>query len=313
MKKALVTGCAGFIGSHVAESLVDRGFFVYGIDCFSDYYPKELKISNLQFLLPRETFDFSESDINTIDSFPEVDFVFHLAAQAGVRQSWGKEFHNYSRQNIEATQRLLEGYTEKNLQKFVYASSSSIYGDAALPMTETATPAPISPYGVTKLAGEHLCNLYWKTYRLPAISLRFFTVYGPRQRPDMAISKFTKAITRGEPITIYGDGTQTRDFTYVSDIVDANILAATKGDPGRVYNVGGGNRISVLDLVTLLGKICNISPTLNFFPIQKGDVPDTLADTSRIREDLGWNPKTAIKDGLEAYVHWAMNQASGQT
>lgn len=308
MKKALVTGCAGFIGSHVAETLVDRGLFVYGIDCISDYYPKEVKISNLQSLLPCEQFEFSESDINTVHSFPEVDYVFHLAAQAGVRQSWGKEFHNYSRQNIEATQRLLEGYKEKNLQKFVYASSSSIYGDAPLPMTETATPAPISPYGVTKLAGEHLCNLYWKSYGLPAISLRFFTVYGPRQRPDMAISKFTKAITRGEQISIYGDGTQTRDFTYVKDIVEANILAATKGEPGRAYNVGGGNRISVLNLVTLLGKICNITPNPIFLPAQKGDVPNTLADTSRIKKDLDWEPKTAIQDGLEAYVHWAVDQ-----
>ncbi len=304
MKTALVTGCAGFIGSHVAESLINMGFFVHGIDCFTDYYPKAVKILNLKSLIPSDNFEFIESDINTMVSFPEVDYVFHLAAQAGVRQSWGDDFHNYSRQNIEVTQKLLEFYKESSIQKFVYASSSSIYGDVPLPMTETSTPHPISPYGVTKLAAEHLCHLYWKSYGLPTISLRFFTVYGPRQRPDMAISKFLNAIIMKQPITIYGDGNQTRDFTFVSDVVDANILAALKGNPGAVYNVGGGNKISVVNLVKLLGSICDSSPQMIFQPPQRGDAQDTLADTTLIKKDLDWNPKIDIENGLKIFVEW---------
>jgi UDP-glucose 4-epimerase len=171
-------------------------------------------------------------------------------------------------------------------------------------MTETSTPHPISPYGVTKLAAEHLCHLYWKSYGLPTISLRFFTVYGPRQRPDMAISKFLNAIIMKQPITIYGDGNQTRDFTFVSDVVDANILAALKGNPGAVYNVGGGNKISVVNLVKLLGSICDSSPQMIFQPPQRGDAQDTLADTTLIKKDLDWNPKIDIENGLKIFVEW---------
>ena len=301
-KKALVTGCAGFIGSHLVDKLLELGYEVIGIDCFTDYYPGELKGKNVSNALNHKNFKFVKEDILEMEEFPEVDYVFHLAAQAGVRASWGKSFEIYSRNNIEATQRLLEFYKNRELKKFVYASSSSVYGDAELPMKEDSILKPVSPYGVTKLAGENLCYLYWKNYNVPTVSLRYFTVYGPRQRPDMAIHKFVKAILNDEEITVYGDGKQTRDFTYVDDAVEATILAAEDTIMGEVFNVGGGSRISVNELIEQIEIIVKHETKLKYGEKQRGDVGDTLADTSKAGKLLGWKPMTNIDKGLEKYI-----------
>ncbi len=268
--KALVTGCAGFIGSHLTERLLKEGFEVIGIDCFTDYYSREIKEKNIENALNHDEFEFIEKDILNMEEYPEVDYIFHEAAQAGVRASWGKSFEIYTRNNIEATQKLLEFYKNKRIRKFVFASSSSVYGDAELPMKENSLLKPVSPYGVTKLAAENLCYLYWKNYNVPIVSLRYFTVYGPRQRPDMAIHKFVKAILNDEEITVFGDGTQTRDFTFIDDAVEANILMAKSEIEGEVFNVGGGSRISVNELIELLEKIAEKNAKIKYIEKQKG-------------------------------------------
>ena len=302
--KTLVTGCTGFIGSHLVDKLLEQGYEVIGMDCFTDYYPREIKEANISNALKSRDFKFIEKDILEMDKFPDVDYVFHLAAQAGVRASWGKSFEIYTRNNIEATQRLLEFYKERKIKKFVYASSSSVYGDAELPMKEDSLLKPVSPYGVTKLAGENLCYLYWKNYSVPTVSLRYFTVYGPRQRPDMAIHKFVKAILNNEEIIIYGNGTQTRDFTYVNDAVEANILAAENDVLGEVFNIGGGSRISVNDLIAEIVKLTGIRAKIKYTEKQKGDVNDTMADISKARNMLGWKPEIDIYRGLKEYLGW---------
>jgi len=317
--RILVTGCAGFIGSHLVDKLLEQGYKVVGMDCFTDYYHREIKEKNIENALknlslkkkalPKKyhknaKFELIEEDIMNMDNFPEVDYVFHLAAQAGVRASWGKSFEIYTRNNIEATQKLLEFYKDRKIKKFVYASSSSVYGDAELPMRENSLLKPVSPYGVTKLAGENLCYLYWKNYGVPTVSLRYFTVYGPRQRPDMAIHKFVRAILNEEEITVYGDGTQTRDFTFVDDAKEANILAANREIEGEVFNVGGGSRISVTDLIKLLEETTGKKARINYIEKQKGDVRDTLADTSKISDELNWKPEVKIEEGLKRFVEW---------
>ena len=306
--KALVTGCAGFIGSHLVDKLLEHGYEVIGIDCFTDYYPREIKEKNLSNALKNNNFKLVKEDILEMDKLPEVDYVFHLAAQAGVRASWGKSFEIYTRNNIEATQRLLEFYKSKDLKKFVYASSSSVYGDAELPMKENSLLKPVSPYGVTKLAGENLCYLYWKNHGVPTVSMRYFTVYGPRQRPDMAIHKFVKAIFRGDEITVFGDGTQTRDFTYVDDAVEVNILAAESNSVGEVFNIGGGSRISVNDLIEMMDNIIGKKAKVKYIEKQKGDVRDTLADVSNARKKMNWKPKIDIYHGLREYIWWYTNE-----
>ena len=307
--KALVTGCAGFIGSHLVDKLLEHGYEVIGIDCFTDYYRREIKEVNISNALNRNNFEFIEKDILEMDKFPEVDYVFHLAAQAGVRASWGKNFEIYTRSNVEATQRLLEFYKDYNIKKFVYASSSSVYGDAELPMKEDSLLKPVSPYGVTKLAGENLCYLYWKNYGVLTVSLRYFTVYGPRQRPDMAIHKFVTAILNGDELTIFGEGTQTRDFTFGDDVVKANILAAESDSVGEIFNIGGGSRISVSNLINEIEKIVGKKAKIKYIEKQKGDVRDTLADVSKAEKGLGWKPKTEINRGLESFIKW-MSQLS---
>ena len=307
--KALVTGCAGFIGSHLVDKLLEQGYEVIGIDCITDYYPREIKEENIAIALEHKDFEFIEEDILEIDQFPSVDYVFHLAAQAGVRASWGSSFEIYTRNNIEATQKLLEFYKDRKLKKFVFASSSSVYGDAELPMREDSLLKPVSPYGVTKLAGENLCYLYYKNYGVPVISLRYFTVYGPRQRPDMAIHKFVKAILEGEKITVFGNGTQTRDFTYVDDAVEANILATINDIVGEVFNVGGGSRIGVNELIEEIEDITELKAKVKYVEKQKGDVKDTLADTSKMRA-LGWKPKVEIEEGLKRFMKWYKNTFS---
>ena len=302
--KALVTGCAGFIGSHLVDKLLEQGYEVIGIDCITDYYPREIKEKNIKKALKNNNFKLIEEDILNLNEYPEVDYVFHLAAQAGVRASWGKSFEHYTRNNVEATQKLLEFYKDHRVKKFVYASSSSVYGDAELPMREDSLLKPVSPYGVTKLAGENLCYLYWKNYNVPTVSLRYFTVYGPRQRPDMAIHKFVKAIFNGDKIPVFGDGTQTRDFTYVDDAVDANVLAANSDMVGEVFNIGGGSRISVNDLIKEIEKITGKTAKIKYIEKQKGDVRDTMADVNTIKKELGWMPKISVYKGLGEYIGW---------
>ena len=306
--KALVTGAAGFIASHLCGELLDRGAEVTGIDCFADYYPRAIKEANLQSLTPRPRFSFVESTIQGADLdrvLEGVTHVFHLAAQAGVRKSWGQDFRVYTTNNIEATQVLLEACVGKPLHRLVYASSSSVYGDAAtIPMREDAVPHPLSPYGVTKLAAEHLCHLYSANHGVPATSVRYFTVYGPRQRPDMAFHKFLKAAQLGEPIPVFGDGGQTRDFTFVADAVAGTIAAGERGVPGRAYNLGGGSRVSLNEVLAMVGRVTGQPLHIERGPAQKGDVRDTYADTSLARTDLGFQPTVSLADGLAEEYRW---------
>jgi len=303
--RAFVTGCAGFIGSHLVDRLLKLGYEVVGIDCFSDNYPREIKKANISNALNNRNFRLIEKNVLDIDrdKFPKVGYVFHLAAQAGVRASWGKNFEIYTRNNIEATQRLLELYKGGEIQKFVYASSSSVYGKAELPMREDSLLKPMSPYGVTKLAAESLCYLYYRNYYVPIVSLRYFTVYGPRQRPDMAIHRFVQAVLNGEEITVYGDGEQTRDFTYMDDVIEATLLAANSDVLGEVLNIGGGGRVSVNELITIIEKITGKRAKLEYVESQMGDVKDTLADISKAKEILNWEPRVKIEEGLTRYIN----------
>ncbi len=305
---ALVTGVAGFIGSTLAGRLLDQGARVTGIDCFTDYYPRAAKEANLASLLGRSGFRFVESTIQAADLgrlVPDATHVFHLAAQAGVRKSWGRDFGIYTTNNIEATQALLEACVGTTVERLVYASSSSVYGDdTPLPMRETAVPAPLSPYGVTKLAAEHLCNLYHANHGVPCVSLRYFTVYGPRQRPDMAFHRFLRAAIMSQPVTLYGDGEQTRDFTFVADAAAATANAATRGVPGRVYNIGGGSRVSVNRVLDIVGRLVGRPLDVRREGTQKGDMRDTYADTSRARADFGFAPTVTIEEGLAAEYEW---------
>jgi len=306
--KALVTGVAGFIGSTLAERLVRTGADVVGIDCFTDYYPRAVKQSNLAFLRTAGNFRFLEQRIQDADLDTLLagrTHVFHLAAQAGVRKSWGRDFDVYTVNNIEATQVLLEACVGKPIERLVYASSSSVYGDlVAMPMREDALPQPVSPYGVSKLAAEQLCYLYFVNFGVPTVSLRYFTVYGPRQRPDMGFHKFLKATIQGLPIAVYGDGEQTRDFTFVDDIVAASIAAAERGVPGRVYNIGGGSRVSLNHVLEMIGRVAGRQPIIAREDAQKGDMRHTFADTERARADLAFRPSTDLERGLAAEFAW---------
>ncbi len=306
--RVLVTGCAGFIGSHLAERLIELGHEVVGIDCFTEYYPKAIKLANLARLCESPRFTLHEVDLAAADLRPiceGIDLAYHQAAQAGVRASWGDEFETYARNNVLATQRILEAVKDQPLRKFVYASSSSVYGDAeAFPTAETALPRPVSPYGATKLAGEHLAYLYWRNYGVPSVSLRYFTVYGPRQRPDMAFHKFIRATFEGRPIEVYGDGEQTRYFTFVSDAVDANIAAGEAKAVGRVFNIGGGSRVTVNWVLQVIGELAGREPLVAHRATQRGDVRHTSADTSDARDFLGYVPRVALRDGLRAEVDW---------
>ncbi len=312
---ALVTGVAGFIGSTLAGRLLDQGARVTGIDCFTDYYPRPVKEANLATLLGRPGFHFVESTIQAADLgglVSDATHVFHLAAQAGVRKSWGRDFDVYTTNNIEATQVLLEACVGTSIERLVYASSSSVYGDdTPLPMRETAVPAPLSPYGVTKLAAEHLCNLYQVNHGVPCVSLRYFTVYGPRQRPDMAFHRFLRAAITSQPVVLYGDGEQTRDFTFVADAAAATASAGARGVPGRVYNIGGGSRVSVNRVLEIVGRLAGRPLDVRREGVQKGDMRDTYADTSRARADLGFAPTVTIEEGLAAEYEW-MKAALGR-
>jgi UDP-glucose 4-epimerase len=306
--KALVTGAAGFIASHLCEVLLDRGAEVIGIDCFTDYYPRALKEANLAVNAGRQNFRFVEARLQEADLsslLHGTTHVFHLAAQAGVRKSWGRDFRVYTDHNVDASQQLLEACVGLPLRRFVYASSSSVYGDtAAIPMRETAVPQPVSPYGVTKLAGEQLCYLYHVNHGVPTSSLRYFTVYGPRQRPDMGFHRFIRAAAEGDPITLYGDGEQTRDFTFVRDAVAATVAAGDRGVPGRAYNIGGGSRVSINQVLEIIGRVVGRPLDVRREPAQKGDMRDTFADTSLARADLGFVPTVSLEEGIAAEYRW---------
>jgi nucleoside-diphosphate-sugar epimerase len=306
--RALVTGAAGFIGSTLAEQLLADGADVVGLDSFTDYYPRALKERNLAAAKRHPRFRFIESRIQDADLrtvMADRTHVFHLAAQAGVRKSWGRDFGVYTSNNVEATQILLEACIGLALERVVYSSSSSVYGDnVPLPMREDALPQPVSPYGVTKLAAEQLCYLYFVNEGVPTVSLRYFTVYGPRQRPDMGFHKFLRATLLDQPITVYGDGEQTRDFTFVHDAVAANVAAAIRGIPGRVYNIGGGSRVSINEVLDMIARVSGRRPKTIVDPAQKGDMRHTYADTSLARADLGFVPRVGLEEGLAAEHAW---------
>ena len=306
--KALITGAAGFIGSTLARRLVAEGDEVVGIDSLTDYYDPALKRLNIDGLV--DHIDFRTDDLNRVDLahlLDGVDIVFHLAGQPGVRKSWGRDFDTYVAENIQATQRLLEAaYVAHERPRIVFASSSSVYGDAeAFPTGEDAAPRPRSPYGVTKLAAENLCRLYSANYGIETVALRFFTVYGPRQRPDMAFTRFLRAADRGEKVTIYGSGEQVRDFTFVSDIVEA-LVRSGRADlaPGTVLNVSGGGSHSVNEVLKVMEQVIGKTIDAERTETALGDVSRTSADITAAQALLSWQPRVELEDGLRAQLDW---------
>jgi len=304
----LVTGAAGFIGSHLCKRLIREGAHIVALDAFTNFYSRSIKENNIQSLVNHPHFELIPADILEIGLdkiMDKVDVVFHFAAQPGVRASWGSDFSIYTKNNIDATQRLLEAAKTSKLKKFIYASSSSVYGlSPQLPMTETSTLHPYSPYGVTKLAAENLCFLYYKNYGVPCVSLRFFTVYGPGQRPDMAFHKFFKSLIKGEEIIVFGDGQQTRDFTYIDDIIWANLSSIENGKAGENYNLGGGTRKKLADIIPVLEEICQRKIKIRYVAGQKGDVRHTFADIQKAKNDLKYTPKIALEEGLRSEWDW---------
>jgi nucleoside-diphosphate-sugar epimerase len=317
----LVTGAAGFVGSSLCDRLLADGHSVVGLDCFVDYYPRAMKERNLVAARSHKNFRFVEANLlganqtsaaATLDPLlKNVEVVFHQAAQAGVRASWGTTFQSYTDNNILGTQQLLEAIRRSSsVKKVVYASSSSVYGDAeSFPTAETVTPRPVSPYGVSKLAAEHLMVLYAKEFKVPTVSLRYFTVFGPRQRPDMAFHRFIRSGLTKEALSLFGDGEQSRDFTFISDIVEANLLAAERGPAGSVFNVGGGVQATVNEVLTIISSL--VGPlTINRLERQAGDARHTSADTTKAREILGFNPKVKLHEGIALEAEWLRGELS---
>jgi nucleoside-diphosphate-sugar epimerase len=308
-----VTGVAGFIGSHLSERLLDAGAEVTGVDCFTDYYGRDLKEANLAALRGRPRFRLLTTDLAREPLEPLLagtEVIFHQAGQPGVRGSWGSSFADYALNNVTATQRLLEACRElPGLRRLVNASSSSVYGDAeTLPTPETTLPRPVSPYGVTKLAAEHLCRVYALGFGVPAVSLRYFTVFGPRQRPDMAFTRFCRRLLAGSEIEVSGDGEQTRDFSFVDDIVAANLAAATAPAAtvtGAVYNLGGGSRVTINEVLRMLFEIAGRKTAVRYGERQAGDARHTGADTALARRDLGFQPRVGLEEGLRRQLAWA--------
>jgi len=312
--RALVTGCAGFIGSHLTESLLAAGVGVLGVDCFNDNYGRPQKLANVEAARDWEGFELVPIDLargSLDDLVSECDLTFHLAAEPGVRPSWGQRFELYTRNNVLATQHLLEASKRRPGQRFVYASSSSVYGQARqLPTHESATPAPFSPYGITKLSGEHLCHAYHANYGVQTVVLRYFSVYGPRQRPDMAFSRFCTAALEGLALEVLGDGRQTRDFTYVDDVVAATRAAAdAPGAVGRALNIGGGSRSALNEAIERLGELSGRELEVTLRDHQRGDVRDTAADIAAARQALGYAPRVGLAEGLGAQWEWAVREA----
>lgn len=312
--RVLITGCAGFIGSHLTEAFLVGGDEVLGVDCFNDNYARDAKLRNLRIALDWDCFVFVPIDLAQgalQDLVEEVDVICHLAAEPGVRPSWGQRFESYVRNNVLATQHLLEAASIRSEKRLVYASSSSIYGDAEnFPTSEEATPSPRSPYGLTKLDGEHLCSIYRRNLGLDTVVLRYFSVYGPRQRPDMAFTRFCEASLNGRPIEIYGDGRQTRDFTFVTDVVSATRDATvTPGLEGAVMNIGGGSRISLNDAIDVLEDVSGRKIQRRILDRQRGDVRDTAAGIDEARARISYAPQTSIQEGLALQWDWAQNLA----
>lgn len=318
MARALVTGVAGFIGSTLADRLLADGHEVVGVDSFEDYYPRAMKAANLARASESPRFTLVEGNLLDLGApdkgcgcapllrraIAESDHVYHLAAQAGVRASWGRSFRTYAENNVLATQLLLEECRHADVKKVVYASSSSVYGDSReLPLREDSACRPLSPYGVTKLAGEHLCGLYLSNFDVPTVSLRFFSVYGPRQRPDMAFHRFIRALLSDQEIAVFGDGEQTRDFTYVDDIVNG-VMAATDAPEGLVLNLGGGSRISLLDALRAIEEATGIPMRPRLQAREAGDVRHTWADVTRAHRMLAFEPKTSLVEGLRREFEW---------
>jgi nucleoside-diphosphate-sugar epimerase len=307
-RKIVVTGAAGFIGSHLCEALLARGNDVVGVDAFTDNYDARVKRRNLSGFENQENFSLIDKSINDIDLddlLTDIDCVCHLAAQPGVRDSWNERFDDYIDANIRATHRLCEAARKRDIARFVYASSSSVYGETTrLPMNESHPTRPLSPYGVTKLSGEDLCLLYRENYGLPVVALRFFTVYGPRQRPDMAFHRFIRMALDGKAVPVYGNGTQTRDFTYIADIVDANLRAMDYSGEEAVFNVGGGTRITLNAALDILGDLLPGGLNVHYEERAKGDVTHTYADIGLAAGELGYKPMASIEEGLANEVEW---------
>ncbi|TMD17807.1 MAG: NAD-dependent epimerase/dehydratase family protein [Chloroflexi bacterium] len=306
--RVVVTGAAGFIGSHLCERLLAAGHEVVGIDSLSDYYDRERKEQNLREAAANPNFTLEEADLvdaNLTRAMRGAAVVFHLAGQPGVRPSWGSHFDRYVHDNIVATQRLLEALREAPVQRLVFASSSSVYGNAEMfPTKETALPRPVSPYGMTKLAAEHLTFVYMRNFGIPATSLRYFTVYGPRQRPDMAFCRFMESLVEEQEIEIYGDGEQTREFTFVSDAVDGTVKAASADVAGQVINLGGGSRVTVNKVLDTLEEISHLKPRRRYLPAAPGDPRHTGASINLAREKLGWEPRVSLREGLARQWEW---------
>lgn len=307
--KVVVTGAAGFIGSHLSERLLAEGHEVLGIDAMTDYYDRKRKAKNLLVARDYGRFSLREVDLAEIDMAPLLDgaeVIYHLAGQPGVRPSWGSQFDQYAHDNIIATQRLLEAVKDKPLQRLVFAGSSSVYGDAEVfPTKESALPRPLSPYGVTKLAAEHLTQLYWRNFGVPSVSVRYFTVYGPRQRPDMAFTRFMQAMVAGEAIEVYGDGEQTREFTYVADAVEGTLRAArAEGVEGGIFNLGGGSRVTLNQALLMLEEVSGLKIRRKTMEAAKGDPRHTGASIELAKEKLGWTPRVSLREGLSKQWAW---------
>jgi UDP-glucuronate 4-epimerase len=315
--RALVTGCAGFIGSHLTESLLEDGGTVVGLDCFTDNYEQAQKLRNIERASDWDGFEFVRADLAEADLADAVggcEVVFHLAGEPGVRGSWGPGFQSYLRNNVLATQRLLEVVKSQQGTRLVFASSSSIYGDAErLPTPESTTPRPVSPYGVTKLAAEHLCQTYGRSHGVEAVSLRYFSVYGPRQRPDMAFHRFCRAALEDRPIVVYGDGAQSRDFTFVADAVAATKAAArAEGVANRIFNVGGGAQVSLASAVELIGELAGRELEIRHAAVPPGEARDTGAETKHAFEELGYRPTTPLELGLRAEFEWMVEAVEAE-
>lgn len=307
MATCLVTGAAGFVGSHLAERLTSEGHTVHGIDAFIPYYPRPLKEDNVVTLRTRPNFHFHEIDLRTGDLLPllaGVDVVFHLAAQAGLRRSWS-EFDSYMTCNIQATQRLLEAMVANQVGHLINISTSSVYGRFATG-DESSPLEPVSPYGITKLAAEMLCRAYAQNYGLGVTTCRLFSVYGPRQRPDMGYNIFIRAILNGETITIDGDGTDSRSNTYVADCVQGLLLAFQQPEQsiGQTFNIGGGHEVNVLQVLEMLEELSGIKPITTYGPQRAGDQRRTVANTDKAKQLLGYDPQTTVLEGLRAQLAW---------
>ncbi len=308
-RRVVVTGAAGFVGSHLVDRLLARGDIVVGVDCFTPYYSPEDKRENLRDALGSDRFSLVEVDLRDADLAPVLagaDTVFHQAAQPGVRLSWSDGFSEYASHNVLATQRLLEAARDAEVGRVVYASSSSVYGNQErYPTVETDLPRPYSPYGVTKLAAEHLCGLYAENWGVPTVALRYFTVFGPRQRPDMSIHRLCEAVLTGASFPRFGDGEQVREFTYVGDIVGANLDAAeAEVVPGSVVNVAGGGEITLNQLIAMVSELAGTDVVIEDHPAQAGDARRNGGATDRARELLGWRPEVSLRDGIAAQLAW---------